>query len=46
MTAIASLSLLTLALLFYTLGVWSERLARDLRPRRGGASTATRSWSG
>ena len=29
MTAIASFSLITLALLFYTLGVWSERLARD-----------------
>jgi uncharacterized repeat protein (TIGR03987 family) len=24
--------LITLALVFYTLGVWSERIARDLRP--------------
>ncbi|MDO9170602.1 MAG: HsmA family protein [bacterium] len=33
MTAIASFTLITLALLFYSLGVWSERFARDLRPR-------------
>ena len=33
MTAIASFTLITLALLFYSLGVWSERLAHDLRPR-------------
>ncbi len=32
-TAIASFTLISLALLFYSLGVWSERLARDLRPR-------------
>ncbi len=28
---IASFSLITLALVFYSLGVWSERLARDLK---------------
>jgi len=33
MTAVASFLLITLALVFYSLGVWSERLARDLRPR-------------
>ena len=30
-TVIASFTLITLALVFYTLGVWAERVARDLK---------------
>lgn len=30
-TVIASFTLITLALAFYTLGVWAERIARDLK---------------
>jgi len=32
MPYIASVALITLALLFYSIGVWSERLSRYLRP--------------
>ena len=32
-TAIASFSLITLALVFYSAGVWSERIARDLKAK-------------
>lgn len=31
--AIASFTLITLALVFYSAGVWSERIARDLKKR-------------